>query len=212
MKETVNKALLWRYATKVFDPEKILTKEELHPVLDAMRLAPSAFGLPIWKAVVITDKSLRTKLRAAAWNQPQVTDASHLIVLAVRKHIDEKLVDAYIAQMAKTRNTDIESLTGFGDMMKGFIRSKDAGWIREWAARQTYIALGFALETAALHQIDTCPMEGFDPKQFDEILGLDAQGLESKVIFAIGHRSNEDTSALAAKVRLPDTEIFIGMN
>ncbi len=212
MKETIDEALFWRYATKLFDPTKTLTQEELQPVLEAMRLAPSSFGLPFWKAIIITNKEIREKLREAAYGQPQITDASHLIVIAVRNDIDENLVDTYIAKMAETRSTSIESLTGFGDMMKGTIKGRDAVALREWASKQAYIALGFALETAALHKIDTCPMEGFDPKQFDEILGLAKLNLESKVILPIGHRSAEDPSALAVKVRMSDDELFIEMN
>lgn len=211
MQKIIHEALTWRYATKIFDPAKKLSTEELQPVLEAMRLAPSSFGLPLWKAIIITNVDLRTRLRAAAWNQSQITDASHLIVLAIRRTIDEQLVDTYIATTAEVRNTSIESISGYSDMIKGFVKSKSAEWLKEWATRQAYIALGFALETAALHKLDACPMEGFDPQQFDAILGLDALDLESKVIVTIGHRSDEDQSASSTKVRLSDAEVFVEM-
>ncbi len=212
MQKTITEALAWRYATKVFDASKKLSKEDLQPILEALRLAPSAFGLPLWKAIVITNPEVRTQLRDAAWGQSQITDASHLIVLAVKRTIDEHLVDEHIANVAATRAMDAAALTGYSDMMKGFVNGKESEWLKEWAARQAYIALGFALEAAALCKLDTCPMEGFDPKQFDTILGLEALDLESKVILAVGYRSAEDQSASFAKVRSASSNIFVEMN
>lgn len=202
-------ALEWRYATKQFDSTKKLSEEEISLVTKAMRLAPVSFGLQTWKAIIVTNDEVRATLREAAYDQPQITDASHLIVLAVRKTIDDALVDEYISKVAEVRGMDLEALAGYAGMIKGFISYKDDAARREWAARQAYIVLGFALETAALHNIDACPMEGFDPKQFDEILGLEAQGLESKVVFTLGNRSSEDQTATWAKVRLPEEALFM---
>lgn len=212
MQQTINAALLWRYATKIFDPAKKIPEADIQSILEAIRLTPSSFGLPLWKAVIITNSDVRTKLRAAAWDQSQVTDASHLVVFAINTSINESMVDTYIAEIAKVRSIPVEALDGFSAMMKGFIASKDPSWLLEWATRQAYIALGFALETAALHTIDSCPLEGFDPASFDAILDLPKHQLASKVILALGYRSESDQSSLAAKVRFPHEDTFLYIN
>lgn len=205
----VRKALGWRYATKGFDPGKKISDGDLTLLLDALRLAPVSFGLQTWQAVVVDDPALRSLLRSAAWNQSQVTDASHFIVLATKKAIGVAEVDAYISLIAETRGIDEAMLAGFSDMLKGSLLARTPEQTREWAARQAYIALGFALETAALQGIDTCALEGFDPAQFDQILGLDELGLESRVAFAAGYRSEADAMQHLAKVRLPLEQLVI---
>lgn len=208
MQKNISEALAWRYATKQFDPSKKLSGEELSAVTEAMRLAPSSFGLPVWRAIVVSNDAVRAELRAAAWDQLQITDASQLIVLAVKSVIDTDMVDEYIAEIASVRGISADMLAGFSDMMKGFIAGKTPEQLREWAARQAYIGLGFGLETAAISGVDACPMEGFDAKKFDEILGLSGLGLESVVIMAIGHRSASDAAAEYEKVRLGEAEMI----
>jgi nitroreductase/dihydropteridine reductase len=158
---------------------------------------------------VVTNPEIRAKLRDAGYGQPKITDASHLIVLAIRKNIDDAFVDTYVALTAETRGVTVESLKGFGDMMKGVVIAKPPEARNEWSARQVYLALGVLLAAAASEGIDAGPMEGFDPKKFDEILGLEALGLETKVIVALGHRASTDAMARAAKVRFPKEEVVM---
>ena len=208
MQKSISEALAWRYATKQFDLSKKLSGEELSTITESMRLAPSSFGLPVWRAIVVTNDAIRTQLRAAAWDQSQVTDASHLVVLAVKSTIDVQMVDEYIAEIASVRGISTDMLAGFSDMMKGFIAGKTPEQLREWAARQAYIGLGFGLESAALIGVDACPMEGFDAKKFDEILGLQALGLESVAIMPIGYRSESDAASAYKKVRVSESEMI----
>ena len=202
-------ALKWRYATQAFGTEKKLSEAEVDTVLEALRLAPSSFGLQPWKFIVVNNKEIRAKLREAGYGQPKITDASHLIVLAIRKNIDDAFVDKYVELTAQTRNVTVESLKGFGDAMKGSIIALAPEARNEWSTRQVYLALGVLLAAAAAEGIDAGPMEGFDPKKFDEILGLEALGLETKVIVALGHRAPTDVMALAHKVRFPREEVFM---
>jgi len=202
-------ALNWRYATKKFDAAKKLNSVQLDMLQEALRLAPSSFGLPVWKAVIVENPDVRTALRSAGYGQPQITDASHLLVLAVKKNINDALVDEFIALTAKTRGVSLDSLRDYSTMIKGSIKGKSSEELRDWAARQAYIALGVLLLAAAANGIDAGPMEGFDPKQFDEILELDKFGLESKVIVALGFRSADDAFAAAKKVRPEKGELFI---
>lgn len=201
-------ALEWRYATKQFDPEKKLSTEQLGMLKEALRLAPSSYGLQPWHFIVVEDKAIREKLRAAGYDQPQITDASHFIVLATEKNVDAALIDKYLKSVAATKGISVEQLGGFRDMLLGVIGAKGVAGAAEWAARQVYIALGVLLAAAAVNSIDAAPMEGFDPAQFDEILGLGARGLSSRVIVGLGFRKADDPASTAVKVRYSEEEVF----
>jgi nitroreductase len=199
-----------RYATKKFDATKKLSTDELSTLLEAIRLSASSYGLQAYKVLVVENEVIRKQLRAAAWDQSQITDASQLLVFAVDTNFDEKGVDSFVDLTAKTRNMDASALSGYADMMKGtFQRPKNE--VQVWLTRQVYIALGFGLVAAAELNIDACPMEGFDTAQFDEILGLKEKGLASVVILAVGHRSAEDGYQHLAKVRRNKEELFINV-
>jgi nitroreductase len=208
--KNIIESLQWRYATKQFDTKKKLTPDQLDILLTAARLSPSSFGLQPWKFVVVTDTVVRTKLREAAWGQSQITDAGALIVFCVRKNIDDALVDSYMQSIATTRSVPLDTLKGFADSIKGSLKSRPTPEsAREWATRQVYIALGVLLTTAAHLDIDACPMEGFDPKKFDDILGLAALGLESRVLAAVGFRSADDKAAAMKKVRFSKEDVVV---
>ncbi len=204
----VVEALKWRYATKQYDVTKKLTDEQVATLKESLRLAPSSFGVQPWHFIVVENTELREKLRAAGYGQAQITDASHFIVLASEKNVDVTLVKKYMESIASQKNIPIESLSGFSDMVNGAIAAKGEAGAREWAARQVYIALGVLLTAAALEQIDATPMEGFDSKAFDDILGLEARGLSSQVVVALGFRSEHDEAAQAPKVRYSEKEVF----
>ena len=201
-------AFKWRYATKQYDTDKKLTAEQLDRLLKSIELTPTSYGLQAYKALIITNPETRVKLRAAAWDQPQITDASHLIVFAVPTNLNDAHIDTFIAKIAKVRNVSEESLAGYSEMMKGALSHKTPEQKTEWLARQAYIALGFLLSTAALEHIDATPMEGFDPKQFDEILGLTQENLTSVVVAPLGFRSETDEYAKLTKVRFGREEII----
>ena len=164
--ETLNR----RYATKAYDATKKVSNEDLHTILESMRLSPSSYGLQPWKYIVVTNPELREKLKAASYGQPQITDASHLIVLTVKKDISEADINAYITSIATTRNMPIESLDGFKNMLLGATGYLDQATKEIWNIKQVYIALGIGLLTAASLKIDSTPMEGFNASQYNEIL------------------------------------------
>jgi nitroreductase len=201
------KKLEWRYATKEFDRVKKVSDEDMHVLLEAARLAPSSYGLQPWKFIVVENSELREKLKEAAWNQGQITDASHLVVLCRLSVLDEAHVQRYVEKTAEVRSVALEDLSGFKNMMIGDIQNRSKEGLEQWMAKQVYIALGFMLHTAAQMQIDTCPMEGFDPKRFDEILELDKMGLNSVVLCAIGYRKHSDSFAQAKKARFHKDEV-----
>lgn len=195
------KALNWRYATKSYDSSKKVSEKDLDEMLEAMRLSPSSFGLQPWKFVVVEDKELRKKIAEKAWNQPQVTEASHLIVICAKTDVTEDYIKNFIKDIAKTRDIPVESLKGYEDMMINFRKSLSAEEVRNWTKKQAYISLGILLHTAAMKKIDATPMEGFSPEGVDEILNLKEKGLTSAVLCAIGHRSDKDHTANYKKVR-----------
>lgn len=191
--------LNWRYATKKFDPNKKISEEDLNEMLDAARLAPSSFGFEPWKFIVIKDKELREKLRGAGMNQSQITDASAFVVLAAKKDFSEVDIEAFIERVAKTKGQEVSDLQKYKEMMLGFRKGVDANFMSCWTKQQTYIALGFLLFSATMKKIDACPMEGFDPGKFDEILGL--TDYTSCVLCTLGYRAEDDKAANAKKVR-----------
>ncbi len=199
----------WRYATKKFDSNKKLTEEQFSDLLETMILAPSSLGLQPWRLIVVKNSDLRTKLQLAGYDQGVITEASHFVVFTVEKNIDNALIDAYIKSVSETRKVPVEKLKEYEEMMKGFISGLNTGQKIEWAAKQAYIALGVLITSAAIEGIDVCPMEGFDPKKFDEILGLDKLGLESKIAAAIGFRATDDEYSKYKKVRYPKEKIVL---
>lgn len=208
-KSPIIDALQWRYATKKFDPSKKVSESDLHELLEAARLAPSSYGLQPWGFVVVTDPALRKQLRAHAWDQAQVEDASHLIVLCARTDVDETFVKRYVESIAKTRNVPVESLKGYEDMMQGFVKGETPESMVAWAQRQVYLALGVLLESAALKRIDACPMEGFVPEKFNEVLGLKKHNLTATVLCTLGYRAADDHAAKHMKVRFPAGDVVL---
>jgi nitroreductase len=209
MEETGNIDLNWRYATKKFDPSKKISKQDLTRLLEALRFSPSSYGLQPWKFVIIHDPVLRKKLRPHAWDQPQVTDADTLIVFCVLKTMDEEYVKNYVDLIATVRGVTKESLSGYEQKIMSSLKGKGPEAISQWMKHQVYIALGVFLAECAHRKIDACPMEGFDPKKFDEILGLPKEGLESVVLCAIGYRASDDKYARSKKVRFDKKDVFI---
>lgn len=205
----ITQALHWRYATKQFDITKKLTEDTLQSLKDSIRFSPSSFGLQPYKVIDVVTPELRTKIRGAAWDQSQFTDASHLFIFTVPLDITDADVDAFIQLNADVRGASLESLAGYAGMIKGSVNTRTPEQKQEWAAKQAYIALGFLLETAALLEVDATPMEGFDASQVDEILGLKAQGLRSVVTCALGYRSTDDAYAGLPKVRATAEALFL---
>ncbi len=201
-------SLNWRYATKKFDKNKQVSAENIQLLKEAERLTASSYGLQPYKVLEIKNPEIREQLKTASFGQPQVTDASTLFVFCANDDLTDAHIDAYLELSAKTQQIDVAGLKGYGDFMKGVFGSRTTAQKHEWSARQVYIALGNLLTTAASMQIDVSPMEGFDPKQYDEILGMKGSGYSTVVIAAIGYRSSDDEAQYKAKVRKPMDELF----
>jgi nitroreductase len=193
--------LKWRYATKKFDSKKKVTEKELAVLLETLRLSPSSMGLQPWKFIVINDMKLRKQLRGAAWNQPQITDASHLILLCSRRDVTTQYAGEHVNNMAHIQKQNLLKLKGYQLVVNGFLTMMKPADRFVWAQKQVYIALGFLLSACAQMHIDSCPMEGFDRKKVDSILELDKTDYASVAMCPLGYRSREDKHAKETKVR-----------
>jgi len=200
-------ALNWRYATKAFDASQVIPPATWKSLEESLILTPSSFGLQPWKFLVIEDKALRESLVPHCWNQRQVADCSHLVVMAVKKELTVADLDAFIARMVEVRGGTADALAGFRKMLVGVY---DQGYMTtQWSKSQAYIALGQFMLAAALVGIDTCPMEGFVPAKVDEVLGLPEQGLTAAVLCPAGYRSADDRYASLPKVRFAHDDVII---
>ncbi len=200
--------LNWRYATKGFDASKKIPAETWAALQEALRLSPSSFGLQPWKFLVITDPAVKASLQPHAWGQAQTTDCSHLVVLAALKKTDEAYIDSFLDSQIAIRGGTKEALATYRGMMTGFVARMSDEQLLNWATRQVYIALGTFMTSAAVLQVDACPMEGIVPDKFDEVLGLAGGEFTTVVACAAGYRAAGDKYADLAKVRFPASQVI----
>jgi nitroreductase len=200
----LNERLNWRYATKKMDPSKTVPQDKLDRILEAVRLAPTSSGLQPFEVIVVKNPEIRAKLRAAGFDQAQITDSTALLVFAAWDNYTEDRIDAVLELTETVRGMKSDTLTGYFDRLKASYLPRDADTNFEHAARQAYIGLGLAVTAAAFEEVDATPMEGFDPAEFDAILGLRERGLKSVAILPVGYRAEEgDWLKGAKKVRRP---------
>mgnify|MGYP006397166659 FL=1 len=199
--------LNWRYATKKMNPEKKVSDDKVEKIIEAARLAPTSSGLQPFEIIVVTDPDVRAKIRAAAWDQAQITDGSHLLVFAAWDNYTEDRINAMFDQVNEERGGTNEGWEAYRQKLLAGYVPRDAEVNYQHAARQAYIGMGMALTAAAFEAVDSTPMEGFDPDQVDEILGLRARGLRSVTLMPLGYRDAEnDWLANLKKVRQPKDE------
>lgn len=201
--------LQWRYATKKFDATKQLSEADLVILKEAFNLTALSYGLQTLKMVVIEDKTLREQLVPLSYGQRQVADASHLLVFCVQTEIDEVDVNKHFETIKSIRNTPDAILKPFKDQLKATIVDMPREKKLVWAAKQAYIALGNLMTVCAVEGIDSCPMEGFMPKEIDKALGLDTLGLNSVLMLPVGYRAKDDVFAEFKKVRKSLSETII---
>jgi nitroreductase len=203
-------ALNWRYAVKKFDPTKKISDEDWATLTESLRLTPSSYGLQPWKFIVVKTPELRAQLKAQSWNQSQVEDASHYVVITYKEKMDSAHIEKYLKSISEQRGVPLESLKGFGEVMMGdLVTGPRASVIDHWAQRQSYIAMGFLILTAALLKIDSCPMEGLIPTEYDKLLGLEGTGYKTVAAVALGYRHPDDRYQQSKKVRFPANEVVV---
>ena len=208
--ETMLGQLNWRYATKKFDPTKIIADADWAALEQALVLAPSSIGLQPWKFLVVTDADTKSRLVPASWGQKQAEACSHFVVFAVRRDLGVDHVDRHVGRMVEVLGVTPESLVKFKAMMMGNLdKARDEGRLDTWQEHQIYIALGQFMACAAMLGIDTCPMEGIEPAKFDELLGLAGTDYATVVACAAGYRAADDKNATRKKVRFKTEDVVV---
>jgi nitroreductase len=203
-------ALRWRYATKKFDPAKKIPGETWAALEEVLILTPSSMGMQPWKFIVVTDPAMKARLRPAAHNQAQVVDCSHFVVFAVRKNLDDAHIDRLFTRSSEVHGVPEESLAGYRKSGTSLIeQARTEGRLDTWQTHQLYIALGNFMTSAAILGVDTCPMEGIQPPQFDEMLGLVGTPYSTVVACAAGYRHPDDKSAARKKVRFKPEDVIV---
>jgi nitroreductase len=198
----------WRYATKKFDASKKVSEAEFEILKEAIQLSTSSYGLQLYKVFIIENPEIRAKLQPVSWGQSQIVDASHLLVFANIVDVNDQHIDEYIQNIANTRGLSVEDLKGYADFMKSKIVPLPLDKKSVWTSKQTYLALANLMNAAAELKIDVTPMEGFEPEQYNEILGFNALGLNASLVAAVGYRHEEDATQHYAKVRKSKQELF----
>jgi len=207
--EVLSDRLRWRYAVKRFDSAKKITEAEWSALEESLVLSPSSYGLQPWKFYVVTNETVKTELLPHSYNQPQTVECSHLVVIAAKKDTCPEDIEKYLGYLMEVRGTPAEELEILkGAMLGAQKQATDSGFINEWAARQCFISLGFLLTAAAMMGIDTCPMEGFIPQEYDKVLEIEKDGYFSVVVCAVGYRDREkDWLSKLGKVRYKNEDI-----
>jgi nitroreductase/dihydropteridine reductase len=202
------KNLQWRYAVKKYS-DKQVSEDKIDQILEAINLTASSCGIQPYRVFVITNSEIRQKLGEGSFNA-QIYASSHVLVFAAFNEITNEYIADYVGMMEQQRDLEKGALDIFKDTLVGFFSTQTPEENAIWSDKQAYIGLGTALIAAAELKVDATPMEGFDPKVFDEVLGLSEKGLHASVIISLGYRDAEnDYLASAPKVRLPIDEFSI---
>ncbi|UAB80957.1 NAD(P)H-dependent oxidoreductase [Marixanthomonas sp. SCSIO 43207] len=209
MATNIIEQLKWRYATKKFDSNKILTKQSIEQLKEAFNLTATSYGLQPVTLVIVKDKEQRKDLLPHSWNQQQVVDASHLLIFCVEEKLNPEYIQNYFKRVKTIRNTPDTILKPFEEFLLNSFEEQSSAEIRTWATNQAYLALGNLLTVCAAKNIDACPMEGFNPKEYDRILGLNKKGLTSVLLLPVGYRDKSDFMANEKKVRKTMDEVII---
>ncbi|MCC8358883.1 NAD(P)H-dependent oxidoreductase [Salinimicrobium sediminilitoris] len=204
-------ALKWRYAVKKFDPDKLVSEEKIDVLKTAFNLTATSYGLQPLRLVLVQNKEIQDKLMKASYNQKQIGTASHLLVICIENTVDKGFIEKHFKMVQDIRKTPDEILHPFRESLIGDFEQKPVDEVKIWATHQAYLVLGTLLTVCAVEGIDSCPMEGFEPKKYNEILELEKYGLEAVLALPVGYRSDDDFFASLKKVRRPlkDTVIEI---
>ena len=201
-------SLRWRYATKKFDVTRKIPAATWDALEESLVLTPSSFGLQPWKFLVVADPGLRALLSAESWKQPQVTEASHYVVLTARTDLERKDIDAWMERMSEVQSSSLEAVAPFKGVIEGFAQAMSHEARHAWNVRQVYIALGQLMASAAMLGIDTCPMEGLSATGYDHVLGLEGTGYATAVACALGYRAEDDRAADSPKARFDRSRVI----
>ena len=205
-------SLSWRYATKKFDTNKKLSEKKVKTLKEAFNLTATSFGLQTISMLVISNEDLKKSLIEHAYNQKQVYEASHLLVICIQNDIKDKDVNEFFDNIKVIRNTPETTLESYRNYLLQSMRDKSVEERQQWSMNQAYITLGNLMTVCAVEGIDSCPMEGFNREKYDEILNLNDKGLKSLLLLPVGYRAEDDMFATFKKVRKDINKTIIELN
>ncbi len=211
MEKQILSSLNWRYATKRFDANRKLSQEQLGLIKEAFNLTATSYGLQPLKLVIVSDQDIKNQLVAMSMEQVQVRDASHVLVFCIEDELTEDFIRTYFKNVQRLRQTPEEVLAPFQSHVIETFSTKEEKEVTTWMTKQAYLAMGNLLTVCAIEGIDSCPMEGFEPAKYDELLGLKQLGLRSVLVMPIGFRSEEDMFSGMKKVRRGTDQVIIEM-
>lgn len=204
--------LNWRYAVKKFDSERLLSAEKIERLKKAFNLTATSYGLQPIRLVVLQNKELQKKLVTHSFGQFQVAQASHVLVICIENRIDSQYISDYFKLVKKVRGTSDEILDPFKKELMDDFSKKDRVQLQQWSKNQAYLAMGTLLTICAMEKIDACPMEGFNPLAYDELLGLQERRVSSVLVLPVGYRAEDDIFSNFKKVRKPVGESVIDIS
>ena len=212
MATDVLERLKWRYATKKFDASKRLSEEKLSILKESFNLTATSYGLQPLKMVILSNPDLKKLLVPITMDQDQVENASHVLVICTETKIDSDYIKDHFNLVVKIRSTPREILSSFEEYLVSSFSDKQSDELNIWSTNQAYLALGNLLTVCAIEKIDACPIEGFDPDKYDELLQLNEKGLQSVIVLAVGYRAEDDMFSGFDKVRKGVDEVIIEMD
>lgn len=201
--------LNWRYAVKKFDSERLLSTDKIERLKNAFNLTATSYGLQPIRLVVLQNKALQRELVTHSFGQAQVAQASHILIICIENKIDSKYISDYFELVQKIRGTSDEILKPFKNDLVNDFSKKDRIQLQQWSKNQAYLAMGNLLTICAMEKIDACPMEGFNPLAYDELLGLQKKRISSVLVLPVGYRAEDDVFSNFKKVRRPIEESVI---
>jgi len=203
MNNTFLSQLSWRFATKQFDTNKKVDDKKLSQILESIRMAPTSMGLQTFHTYVISDQKTKDSIEVHSYDQKQVSTSSHLIIFCYRTDMDQSL-ESYEQLLTTEKLMEQSKIRSLVNSRKEYFAAQPLDKIKDWSARQLYIVLGFAMAACAELKVDSCPMEGFSPKEVDKILKL-PEGMHSILMLPIGYRVEEPTRK---KIRFNKKDLF----
>lgn len=197
-------AFKWRYATKKYDSSKKVEQALVDKIVEAAWIAPTSSGLQPFEVFVITNQELKNKIVPITFGQEIVADCSHLLVFAAWDNYTAERIDHIYSHITTQREQPADQYQAYTDRLKSMYLNRPASENFAHAARQAYIAFGFAIAEAASLNVDTTPMEGFVNEEIDKLLNLTEKGLKSVTLLPIGYRDEaNDWLVSLNKVRHP---------
>ncbi|MEO1011581.1 MAG: NAD(P)H-dependent oxidoreductase [Bacteroidota bacterium] len=194
-------SLKWRYAVKKFNDRRMLSKDKITLLKEAFNLTATSYGLQPIRLVVLQNKGLQEQLVPHSFGQQQVAQASHILVICIERNIDADFISDYFRRVRKVRNTPKEVLIPYEEALLSDFSQKETESIRQWCVNQAYLAMGNLLTVCAMEKIDSCPMEGFVPQAYDDMLHLGERGLQAALVLPVGYRADDDMFSSFKKVR-----------